>query len=317
MSLGSVKKFKPLLTASLVFIGTAFIAAAARSTFAIAIVTFIATAAINGFTPPAIAAPAPVQPEIKEGISAYNRAEYRAAVLSFNQSLNTEYNNPVVHYYLGNCFVHLNQPESAIREFRIAYALSPDTEVGKFSKDALKVFGVETDATGGSPIGLDQSKKSSTPKPNPALEQAINSLRNQTFFAKTNETKTTEQTAKETARLNAEHLERTKSDIMSREAITRRGKIIQKPLSQDSKKLLDDLKDRFDSQLNAQKKHGEQRVTEIQKTADNLESLLREQRDAKGPKLSPTGTNLYTRNYEHKKSEPEVKHHGDDPFAQP
>jgi tetratricopeptide (TPR) repeat protein len=271
------------------------------------------------------AAPPSVSPEVKEGIIAYNKGDFKSAVGSFSGALNSEFNNPVVHYYLGNCFVHLNQPESAIREFRIAYAISPDNEVGKFSKDALKIFGVETDEPGTAKDGRTESgRPKGDAMPDPALEQAIKSLRKQTFFARTSETKSNELNAKDAERRASEHLDRTRQEIKNANTyVGRRGRVHQPPMSQDSQKMLDDLKAQFDSQLNARKKTNDDKVDELQRSADNLESLLMEQKKGKAPKLKPAGTNLYIRNYESAKpktatdAEVQTKPRDDNPFSMP
>lgn len=241
-------------------------------------------------------------PEVREGISAYNKADYKSAVISFSSALNTEFNNAVVHYYLGNCFIKLNQPESAIREFRIAYAIAPDAEVGQYSKEALKVFGIDSDASGSAADdpATAAAKAKTAPKTNPALEQAIKSLRKQTFFAKDNEARMNEITSREVQKRNEERLQRAKQEA-ERNSVrySRKGRATQAPMSNESKKMLDDLKNQFDSELAARKKNMDARGDELQRSATNLENLLMEQKISKpGPKLKPEGTNLYIRNYE-------------------
>lgn len=241
-------------------------------------------------------------PEVREGISAYNKADYKSAVISFSSALNTEFNNAVVHYYLGNCFIKLNQPESAIREFRIAYAIAPDAEVGQYSKEALKVFGIDSDASGAAaddPASAT-AKTKKAPKTNPALDQAIESLRKQTFFAKDNEARMNEITSRDVEKRNEERLQRAKQEA-ERNSVrySRKGRATQVPMSNESKKMLDDLKNQFDSELAARKKNMDARGDELQRSATNLEKLLMEQKISKpGPKLKPEGTNLYIRNYE-------------------
>ncbi len=261
-----------------------------------------AIAAILSAVPFHAAKAATLAPEVREGISAYNKADYKSAVISFSSALNTEFNNAVVHYYLGNCFIKLNQPESAIREFRIAYAIAPDAEVGQYSKEALKVFGIDSDASGSAaddPAGAS-AKTKTAPKTNPALDQAIKSLRKQTFFAKDNEARMNEITSREVQKRNEERLQRAKQEA-ERNSVrySRKGRATQVPMSNESKKMLDDLKNQFDSELAARKKNMDTRGDELQRSATNLENLLMEQKISKpGPKLKPEGTNLYIRNYE-------------------
>ncbi len=74
---------------------------------------------------------------LKQGIADFNSGNYTDASGHFGAALSTDFNNSVLHYYLGNCYVHMKQREAAIREFRIAYALDPDKDVGKYAKQAL------------------------------------------------------------------------------------------------------------------------------------------------------------------------------------
>jgi hypothetical protein len=80
---------------------------------------------------------------MRRGIDEYRAGNYEDAADHLSAALSTDFNDPSLHYYLGTCYVHLNQPESATREFRITYALQPDGEVGRYAKQALDKMGVE------------------------------------------------------------------------------------------------------------------------------------------------------------------------------
>jgi hypothetical protein len=86
---------------------------------------------------------------VKQGIKDFNAGDYENAVGHLGAALSTDFNDARLHYYLGSSYVHLKQSESATREFRIAYALEPTTEVGKFAHKALVALGVETDHSSG------------------------------------------------------------------------------------------------------------------------------------------------------------------------
>jgi hypothetical protein len=88
---------------------------------------------------------------VKQGIKEFNAGEYENAVGHLGAALSTDFNDARLHYYLGSSYVHLKQPESATREFRIAYALEPTTEVGKFAHKALVALGAEKDTPAGGP----------------------------------------------------------------------------------------------------------------------------------------------------------------------
>ncbi len=96
---------------------------------------------------------------IKQGIAEYNAGDFGNAAGHLGAALSTDFNNPVLHYYLGNSYVRLKQKDGAIREFRIAYALQPDAQVGQYSKDALALLGASVVEGGGASIAEHAAKE--------------------------------------------------------------------------------------------------------------------------------------------------------------
>jgi tetratricopeptide (TPR) repeat protein len=84
-------------------------------------------------------------PAMKQGIAEYRSGNYSSAAEHLSAALATEFNDPTIHYYLGNCYMYLKQLESATREYRIAYALQPDGEIARYAKQALARLGVDAD----------------------------------------------------------------------------------------------------------------------------------------------------------------------------
>jgi hypothetical protein len=123
------------------------------------------------------------QPEQKE--SYFDRAtiKYRMrrwseAADEFGAALPSEFNNPLLHYYYANCMVHLKRKETAIREYRIAYALQPVGTIGGYCKMCLDKFGIDAEGKkAGEPKAptekVDNKKPSqSIPEPPGASELA-------------------------------------------------------------------------------------------------------------------------------------------------
>ncbi len=245
-------------------------------------------------------ASAEMSPEMRSGIIAYRGGDYKAAVSSFMGALNTEFNNATLHYYLGNSFVHLKQPDSAIREFRIAYALSPDEAVGKFSKDALTGLGVGTDASSMPAAPLPKPKP--VRKPDPIIEQALESLRKQTAEAKSYEDRANDFLSRD-AQQRSQQIEQTRNELVRNNQVWRRGRgyVPSDRLPSDTQQMLENLKNQLDSSTNSRRQSSNTRVNELQKTQSNLENLLQDKSNRPGVKLKPAGTNLYTRNYETQK----------------
>lgn len=76
-----------------------------------------------------------------EGISKYNAGEYSDAVGLLGAAENSEYNNAILHYYMADALLHLNQKETAIREYKIAMALEPQGKMAQYCESALRSLG--------------------------------------------------------------------------------------------------------------------------------------------------------------------------------
>jgi tetratricopeptide (TPR) repeat protein len=94
---------------------------------------------------------------LEEGIKEFQAGKYSDALNHLNGALNSEFNNAKLHYYMGSCYMKLSKKESAVREFRIAYALEPSGKAGQYSKQALASMG----ADGGSSSASSSSSSGS------------------------------------------------------------------------------------------------------------------------------------------------------------
>src|SRR5271156_1136145 len=85
-------------------------------------------------------------PYLLQGIKEYYAGDYLNAAGHFGEAESADFNDPKLHYYLANTYVHMNQRDAAVREYRIAYALEPTGEVGTLSKNALILCGAEKES---------------------------------------------------------------------------------------------------------------------------------------------------------------------------
>jgi hypothetical protein len=124
-------------------------------------ITFLASAcALTVVARPATAAVA--ESDISEfslGMCAYQHNEFTKAIGHFGCAEPDHFLNPNLHYYLANCMVYLHERDSAIREYRIAYALDPHGSIGNYSKMCLDLFGIDAE---GSLNAAAAEKKQST-----------------------------------------------------------------------------------------------------------------------------------------------------------
>mgnify|MGYP000190098005 CR=1 FL=1 len=257
----------------------------ASSNVRIAVLTAVAavfsSAVAATLAPPALAE----SKEMTEGVFDFKNGDYKSAENNFGLARQAEFSNPKFHYYLANTYIHVNKKDLAIQEFRIAFALAPEQEVGKLSKQALGYLGVESEArlkTNKPPVIVPLTAKEK------AMEDARNSLKNQVEQAKNGVRSQRERDALEMARIQSDALAKTQKELEERIA---KGKG-----SKESLKLLEQMKRDLETHRSSLER-GNSHAQEIQKSADNLQTLLDEKKTIGSPKLSPVGTNLYIRNY--------------------
>lgn len=227
----------------------------------------------------------------------YNQGEYKAAEGHLGQALASDFDNAVLHYYLANTYVHLNKKQDAIKEFRIAYALEPTKEVGKLSKVALGYLGVEE----GESEKKEKEKEipKTPPKPsNPHLDKAVSALNDEVKRERERSLRTAGELASDASKRNSTILGNKKQDILDGLKYYRRGTQHQLPIPPEVLQQLDGLRGIYDQQTQNHLDSANRRSAELQKTADNLQSLMTDKNAKAGAKLSPVGTNLYIRNYQ-------------------
>jgi tetratricopeptide (TPR) repeat protein len=81
---------------------------------------------------------------LQNGIKEYNAGRYTEALGCFGAAKGTDSNNPILHYYLANCFIHINQKTDAIKEYQLTLALNPDSNLANHCHTALQRLGIET-----------------------------------------------------------------------------------------------------------------------------------------------------------------------------
>lgn len=124
-----------------------------RITFFLALASALAVVAR-----PALAAAECDISELSLGMCAYQHGDFTRAIDHFASAEPDHFNNPNLHYYLANCMVYLHERESAIREYRIAYALDPRGAIGSYSKMCLDLFGIDAEGS----LNAPAEKKPST-----------------------------------------------------------------------------------------------------------------------------------------------------------
>lgn len=229
-----------------------------------------------------------------QGVQEYNAGDYLNATGHLGAALSTEFNNAILHYYLASAYVHLKQKDGAIREFRIAYALEPEAEVGRLSKQALGYLAADL------PTGSGTGPASALKPPDPAakdIDKTLLWLKQQAQQAKDSRTGLGQIMADDAALRGDRIVQHSTSEILNNLPQLHHPGALQLPA--DAIRQMDTLRNVFQSQRSSCLQSGANAAAEIQKSADNLQGLLNEKPRPGTPKLLPAGTNLYTRNYQY------------------
>lgn len=245
-------------------------------------------------------------PLLKQGIEEYNNGDYASAVGHFGQSLSQEFGNPVMHYYMGNAYVHLRERDAAIREFRIAFALDPKSKVGELAKKALRYMRADEESQP-KPVEKPKVVTAVPPAVDKHMDKALTSLQEQANRMKNQHTREAQMRADDVSRFGQSAYQKTKGEIDDSLTYFRRGRMYKLPMPADASALLERLQQMYGSQHATSLNDGLKRAEEIQNSAENLNSLLHDNSKRSGPKLVPTGTNLYIRNYQAPSKPPEQK----------
>ena len=245
--------------------------------------TKLATAAITVAMLATLAPPRVLADEdgLKLGIRAYNQGRYKDAIDKLGAAMHTDVNNAVLYYYLANSHVHLGQRDACIREFRIAYALEPDQEVGKLSKQALTTLGAGNfdEVTSSKP--RESTKIEIKIPKDPHLEKALEALNRQAGSSVASKGNSPVEIWRKKA------IKKSETRLIQSLLQNKSGPIIP-PAAQAQ---LESLRILYGQEAKDSGGPGQ-----IKQTANNLQNLLQDKKSRH--RLVPHGTNLYVRNYQ-------------------
>ncbi len=207
-------------------------------------------------------------PFLKKGIEAYTVGDYNKAAGQFGAAESSEFNNPLLHYYLANTLIHLKDRDGAIREYRIAYALDPDGDIGRECHLALSAYGADLFGTRGGRRGRKDPMAAFgkiTFSSDPIIQQAVVAMHRQ-----------------------VDQLTSTYNNAAPINYGNGRGpNFFRNTSSWQSRQLMQD---------------NVRSATAATESAHNLEKLFSNSGPGHAVNLDPTGTNLYIRKYSY--SEP-------------
>jgi tetratricopeptide (TPR) repeat protein len=234
---------------------------------------------------------------MKEAVADYRAGHFADAAGNFYATLTKEFNNPLVHYYMASCYVHLEDSESAVREFRIAYALAPNTDIGYYSKTALKYFVFNADGT-----AVGASKKENKDTTRSGASAAAGNVNSSTGFPGSSSDVIQSQTQREKeSRLSqsaklAEEINKQGTDSLNKavsglssDPREREQQMLRLP--DDVKSLLSNLRSEYDAKKKRQLQEGKLQADKLEESAANLQNLIDQHQSLQAD------SNLYVRRY--------------------
>jgi tetratricopeptide (TPR) repeat protein len=250
---------------------------------------------------------------LKQAITEYRTGDYTSSAGHFYAVLTTEFNNPQIHYYMASCYAHMKDTESAVREFRIAYALAPQTQVGYFASKALKIYGVNRtegaplktlmeDSLRANPKAAPDPSCAAAPAPPPIVgppsvsDQSISLIKSQLEKEKSSKLEQSHRMADQIANQRDDRMDKLVTAAggnLSADPKQRERDILSLP--DDVKSLLNKLKQEYDGRTNSQLGLGKQQSEMLEQSAANLQDLIERHHS-----VDAAGSNLYVRNYKTK-----------------
>jgi tetratricopeptide (TPR) repeat protein len=240
-------------------------------------------------------------PFMLQGIKEYYAGDYLNAAGHFGEAESADFNDPKLHYFLANTFAHLNQREAAVREYRIAYALEPTGEVGILSKNALVLCGAEKELATTDKGGKEAAPGKTLPD-DPRLKEALSRLQQASESIKQTASVSAQTQAAGISKmsdLQTELLRKHTQDLIDDLRHIRHvgGSLAEEAKSEGTAKE-QNMQRYYEHSKSEALSSGKKRASAIDESANNLQQLLNEPSKPGHVKLTPTGTNLYVRNYE-------------------
>ncbi|MCA9803945.1 MAG: hypothetical protein KC777_18370 [Cyanobacteria bacterium HKST-UBA02] len=231
---------------------------------------------------------------LKSGIKLYNQGNYQEAIGHLGLARAKEFNNAVLHYYMANAFSQMGKKGDAVREFRIAYALDPESEVGKFSKQALQALGAEKEE--------EEAPPSPPVRQTPPEKSTADQLRDKTLSSLRNQASDASSIHRELGREQAASTARSANDIISRKRSAMMADMLnsgRRPgLTREAREYLSQLESMFNKSKQSNIESSNRRARSVEESSRNLQNLINESNGRGGHRLIPAGTNLYVRNYD-------------------
>jgi tetratricopeptide (TPR) repeat protein len=253
----------------------------------------------------------PDSPFLDQGIKDYTGGDYLSALEHLEAAETSDFDKPLLHYYLANTYLQLHEEPHAVREYKIAYALKPDGELSGMCKRALSHYKIDTANT----LPLNQLSSSggkpgitTSAAPDPIVQQALALLQKELDDAKKSNAMQAQSLATNLGKNTEQRTQLVQKHTQDLIDLISPGHPMrfwhESDLNESANSTINALRRDYESQRRNYQYYGNAKTAGMQESAKNLTNLLMQKPGSDGTKLTPAGTNLYIRNYEHSKANP-------------
>lgn len=235
---------------------------------------------------------------LKAAINEYYKGHYTLARAQLEESIKKNPKNQLAHYFLAQTLAEIHDYKGATTEYITCHKLDPDSTCGIKAKQGFEqLHNFEQLNLQKGYDSIRQERRASakdriTTQIDKKVEESVESNK---AIAK----KTMEDAQKEVSRIQAQ----SQQDIDSLPRLRRNGYW----RNQMTQQIREQAKERIKSVMDKAKSQTEQMEKDTASRIDSLENMKQgihqnfKKTSTKGTNLAPEGTNVYIRNYEHKK----------------
>jgi tetratricopeptide (TPR) repeat protein len=254
----------------------------------------------------------------QDGLRDYYAGRYQQAAIEFARASGYAPQNAMIHYYLANTLVHLNQHDAAIEEYKLCYALDCRGPVSEYCRQSLHKYHqslpdkdhlekLRNALANDTDVCQPDGTRASTAVGG-AVEKSVAVIRRQVEIEKRKNEAVSKYLAEEAvqtgnqqakavqarAEIEVSKLYRPHSHSAT---IDPDAAIREQQIRNTARDEQDMILRRANERADRYRKVGQLKKTALDQVAQNLQSQLADNGKSSGVKLLPQGTDLYVRQY--------------------
>lgn len=240
-----------------------------------------------------------VEPDyLKAGMNEYYKGHYNLARAQLEEAIKLNSKNQLAHYFLAQTLAEMHDSKGALEEYKTCHQLDPNSSCGLKAKQGIDQYRSLQQGNAQKVFStIRQNRRAgATDRISTQIDKNVeDSLESSKVQSK----KIMDEAQKEIERLKTQ----AQNDIDSLPHLRRNGywrSQMRQQIQEQSKDRIKDVMDRAKSQAKQMEKDAESKVESLQSLKQGFNSSLNSA-SKKGTNIAPEGTNVYVRNYEHKK----------------